>query len=159
MDLDEFFHRIMGHLHRGALRILKETMTGVLELSTKHDYVCKGCVLGKYSKETFPRSDSRSNGMFQLIHSYICGPISTISLRGYKYFVTFKDDYSRKTGIYFLKTKDVVFNHFQEFNALIENVTRKKIKVIHRDNGGKYTDSDFMGFCVKEGIKREWISP
>ena len=33
--------------------MLKETVTGVLVLSTEHDNVCKGCVLGKYAKATF----------------------------------------------------------------------------------------------------------
>ena len=27
------------------------------------------------------------------------------------------------------------------------------------ENGGEYTSSDFMGFCAKEGIMREWIAP
>lgn len=30
------------------------------------------------------------------------------------------------------------------------------IKVIHSDNGGKYTDKDSTDFCVEECIKREW---
>jgi len=54
-DLDELWHRRMGHLHHGALRMLRETITGVLELGTKHDDVCKGCILGKYAKAVFPK--------------------------------------------------------------------------------------------------------
>ena len=50
-DLNELWHRRMGHLHHGALRILKKTVTGVPELSTNQDDVCRGCVLGKYAKK------------------------------------------------------------------------------------------------------------
>jgi len=32
-DLNELWHRRMGHLHHGALRIIKKTLTGVLDLS------------------------------------------------------------------------------------------------------------------------------
>ena len=38
------------------------------------------------------------------------------------YYVSFIDDYSHKTWIYFLKSKDEVFNKFKEFKALIENL-------------------------------------
>jgi len=69
-ELNELWHRRMGHLHRGALRMLKETVTGVHELGTKHDYVCKGCVLGKYANATFPRSDNRADGVLG-IHRYL----------------------------------------------------------------------------------------
>ena len=77
--------------------------------------------------------------------------MSTRALSGGEYFVTFIDDHSRKTWIYFLKTKDEVFDRFQEFKALVENMTGKKIKVLRFDNGGEYTDKDFTGFCTKQG--------
>ena len=81
--------------------------------------------------------------------------MSTRALSGAKYFVPFIDDYSRKTWIYFLKTKDEVFNRFKEFKALVENLTGKWIKLLRSDNGGEYIDKDFTGLCATEGIKRE----
>ena len=44
-DLNELWHRKMGHLHHGAIRMLRRTITGVPKLSTKRDDVCRGCVL------------------------------------------------------------------------------------------------------------------
>ena len=38
-----------------------------------------------------------------------------------------------------MNTKDEVFDKFQEFTALVEIHTRKKIKEIRLDNGGEYT--------------------
>jgi len=108
---------------------------------------------------TFLRSDSSVDGVLELIHSNICGLMSTRALNGAEYFVTFIDDHSRKTWIYFLKTKYEVFDHFREVKALVENATGKKIKVIHLDNGGEYIDKYFIDFCAKEGIKREWTTP
>ena len=64
-----------------------------------------------------------------------------------------------KTWIYLLKTRDEVFDRFKEVKALIENMTRKKIKVLRLDNGREYTDKDFTDFCAEEGIKREWTTP
>ena len=73
-----------------------------------------------------------------LVHSDLCGPITVASLGGYHYYVTFIDDYSRKTWIYFLKTKESeeVLSKFKEFKAQVENLSRKRIKILRLDNGG-----------------------
>lgn len=129
-DLNELWHRRMGHMHHGALRIIRKTVTGVPDLSTERDDVCRGCALGKYAKAAFPNSKNRAKSVVGLTQSDICGPMSTKALSGVEYFVTFIDDHSRKTWIYFLKTKDEVFYRFKEFKALVENLTGKKIKVL-----------------------------
>jgi hypothetical protein len=59
------------------------------------------------------------------------------SLSGYVYYVPFIDDYSRKTWVYFLKSKDEAFGKFKEFKALIENLSERKIKILKSDNGGE----------------------
>eukprot|EP00253_Pinus_taeda_P008271 PITA_08271 len=46
-ELNELWHRSMGHLHDRALRMLRETVTGVPALSTEHNDLCQGCVFGK----------------------------------------------------------------------------------------------------------------
>ena len=108
-DLNELWHKRMGHLHYGALRIIRSTITGVLNLNTERDDVCRGCALGKYAKAAFPRSKHRAKSVLGLIHSNICRPMFVKDLSGVEYFLTFIDDHSRKTWIYFLKTKDKVF--------------------------------------------------
>ena len=102
----------MDHLHRGVLKVLRESVMCLPELSTKHNNVCKGYALGKYSKVAFPSSDNRAKGILELVHLDICGPKSSQSLRGYVYFITFIDYFSRKTWIYFLRNKDEVFSRF-----------------------------------------------
>jgi hypothetical protein len=72
--------------------------------------VCNGCALMKYSKTSFPSSDNKSKGILYLIDLDVCGMMSTVSLSGYHYYVTFIDDSSRKACIYFMNTKDEVFN-------------------------------------------------
>lgn len=136
----------MGHLHHGALRVLREIVTGLLDFSTEHQELCRGCTLGKYTKASSPSSEHRSSGILDLIHSDVCGPTSTLSLTGREYYVTFIDDFSRKTWIYFLKTKDEVFARSKEFKALVENQTGKKFKVLRSDNRGEFTSNEFRDF-------------
>jgi len=66
-DLDELWHRMMGHLHHRALRILRKTVIGVPNLSTERDDVCRGCALGKYAKAAFPRSHNRAKSVLVVI--------------------------------------------------------------------------------------------
>ena len=54
--------------------------------------------------------------------------MSSCSLSGYVYYVSFIDYFSRKTWIYFMKNKDELFSKLKEFKVLIENHTEKKIK-------------------------------
>ena len=71
---------------------------------------------------------------FTLMCVVQCHPLS-----GYVYYVSFIDDFSRKTWIYFMKNKDELFSKFKEFNALIENHTKKKIKTFRSDKGREFT--------------------
>ena len=131
-------------------------VTGFLEFNTKHNDVCKGCALGKYTKTSFQSNDCRSERVLELIHSDLCGPMSSASLTGYEYYITFIDDFSKKTWIYFLRNKrsEEVLLQFQEFKALVGNQTKKKAKVLRSNNGGEYTSHAFDEFCRQEGIRR-----
>jgi transposase InsO family protein len=128
-------------------------------MQVEHDGVCKGCALGKNSKGSFSTSDNRSKGILDIIHSYVCRQMTIPSLGNFLYYVIFIDDYSRNTWIYFLKAKDEFFNKFQEFKALVENLSRRNIKFLRSDNGGEYASNEFKYFCREAWIKRELTTP
>ena len=94
-------------MHHLALGLVRHMVTGLPEFSIGQSDVCRGCALGKYTKTAFSSSDSRLAGTFDLIHSDLCGPMSSVSLRGYEYYVTFIDDHSRKTWIYFGRARSM----------------------------------------------------
>ena len=85
--------------------------------------------------------------------------MSPSSLSGYVYYVSFIDDFSRKTWIYFMKNKDEVFSKFKEFKALIENHTVKKIKTFRSNNGREFTSNEFKELYRYSRIKRELTTP
>jgi hypothetical protein len=128
-------------------------------LQSTHEGICKGCALGKNIKKLFPSSNNRSKEILDLIHSDVCNLMPVKSLGLSLYYVIFIDDYSIKTWLYLLKTKDKVFRKFQEFKEEIENLTNKKIKILRTDNGGEYTSKEFVGFCKSAGIRSELTVP
>ena len=83
--------------------------------------MCRGCALGKNAKVSFLSNESRYKGILDIIHSDVSGPMSVASLQGSSYYVMFIDDFSKKTWILFMKTKDEVFSRFREFKAQVEN--------------------------------------
>jgi hypothetical protein len=89
----------------------------------------------------------------------VFGPVPVPSLGKSVYYVSFIDDFSRNTWIYFLRKKSEVFDKFKEFKALVENQTEKKIKVLRTDNGGEFCGNEFEEFCKKCGIARQKTTP
>jgi hypothetical protein len=155
----ELWHRRLAHLNYRALPVLSKMVTGLPEIQIDHNKVCKGCALGKNVKGSFISSDNRSKGILNIIHSDVCGQMTVPSLGNFVYYVLFIDDYSRKTWIYFLKAKDEVFKKFQDFKALVENLSKRKIKFLRFDNGGEYTSRSLKTFLEKQGLRESLQLP
>ena len=73
--------------------------------------------------------------------------------------LTFLDDYTHKTFVYFIKTKDEAFHQFKIFKKLVENQTGKTIKTLRTDNGGEYVGAAFENFLKESGIIHELTVP
>lgn len=69
------------------------------------------------------------------MHSDLCGKMNEKSLSGAEYFLSFIDDKIRYVWVYFLKSKDQVFEKFLEWKAMVEKSTGRKLKAIRTDNG------------------------
>ena len=93
--------------------------------------------MSKATRLPLGESVSRASKIFELVHSDIWGPISE-SFDGYKYFVTFVDDYSRATWLYLLKSKSQLMDMFKDFHNLVKNHFSSNIQTLRSDNGSKY---------------------
>ena len=93
------------------------------------------------------------------MHSGVRGPMQTTSLGGHQYFVTFIDDKSRFTAIYFVKRKYEVLQKFKEFEAMATNITGQKIKYLRSDNGGEYSSKEFNYFLTLKDISKQRSVP
>jgi hypothetical protein len=83
----ELWHRRFGHLHYKSLHGLQKMVRGMPTFHFDHNGINRGCVLGKNIKKSFRNSNSRSKGIIDLMHSNICGLMSSPSLNGCLYYV------------------------------------------------------------------------
>lgn len=116
--------------------------------------VCEGCALGKHQRDSFPVGKAwRESQPLELIYSDLYGSMHTTSIGGNHYFLTFIDDYSRKTWIYFLKEKSEVFGCFKVFKVLVEKQSGFMVKTLCSDRGGEYMSHEFENFLKENGIQ------
>ncbi len=101
----------------------------------------------------------RSKRKLEIVHSDVCGPMSTNSIGGSKYFVTFTDDYSRCCAVYFLKSKFEVPNKFKEYESRVFNDYGLRIGTLRSDNGGEYLSKEFTNYLKSKGIRQELTVP
>jgi hypothetical protein len=97
----ELWHRRLAHINYKAPPYICKAVIGLLELKVDHEGVCNGCAQEKNIKNPFPKRDSKAEGVLELILSDVCGPMPSSFMSGYVYYVSFIDDYSRKTWLYF----------------------------------------------------------
>ena len=82
--------------------------------------------------------------------------MQTRYLGGASYFLTFIDDRSRYTWVYFIRRKGDVFEYFKEFRTMIEKQTEKCIKILRSNNGGQYVFGAFKKYCKENGIQQQF---
>jgi hypothetical protein len=57
---NELWHKRLRHIHYKALLDLHNILCGMPSISLSKNEICKGCMLGKNIKKSFPSSDNRA---------------------------------------------------------------------------------------------------
>jgi predicted transcriptional regulator len=78
-----------------------------------------------------------------LVHTDVCGSMSSVARCGFQYFITFTDDSSRYGYIYLMRHKSESFEKFKEFQNEVQNQLDKTIKFMRSDRGGEYLSLEF----------------
>jgi hypothetical protein len=154
------WHQRLGHIREKGLQLLhgKGMVEGMSKFSLDFG-LYEHFVYGKHNRVRFPCGAMRAKGILQLVHNDVFGPVSVPSLGKYVYYVSFIDEFSRNTWIYFPEKKFEFFDRFKEFKALVENQIVKIIKVLRTDNGGELCGNEFEELCKKCGIARQKTTP
>ena len=75
-----------------------------------------------------------------------------MSPTGFKYFVTFVDDFSRVTWLYLMKSCFELFSHFTASCAEIQTQFHVHVQILRSDNAKEYLSKHFQSFMLQHGI-------
>lgn len=147
------WHRRLGHSALSKMSFIKDHLN--VEVNFKNSLKCVTCVKGKQARLSFKVDGTRATELLQLVHSDVCGPMATTSMGGARYYITFIDDYSRKTFVYVMKNKNEAVKCFENFKALVENQLNRRIKTLRTDNGLEYCNESMKTICERDGVMHQ----
>ena len=141
----------MGHAGERALLILVKW--GLLQGAKTHKLeFCEHCVMGKQRRVKFGIGIHNTESILEYVHSDVWGPTKSESMGVIYYFVTFVDDFSKRTWVYVMKSKKDAFNVFLKWKNMVETQTGKKIKHLKTDNGDEFCNDRILKLCQYEAI-------
>ncbi|KRY87936.1 Retrovirus-related Pol polyprotein from transposon TNT 1-94 [Trichinella pseudospiralis] len=119
---------------------------------------CTGCVLGKHHRESFQSRKYRPRAPGKLIHADLCALMHVTSLGGSKYFLVFKDDFSRYRRVFFLKRKNDVTQCLETF--LNESRTAgNTVECILRDGELEFNNAHVKDILQRRGVAMRTAMP
>lgn len=121
-----------------------------------HDnIVCTICPQARQTKNTYPKSISKTTKPLELLHIDVWGPFRYLTRLKCSMFITIVDDYIRMTWIFLVKHKSDFTDIFKQFVTYIENQTNMQVKAVRTDNAKELSDGRTKDFYVQKGIKHE----
>ena len=88
------WHCRLGHISETRInKLYKEKFFNPYDYESLR--TCESCLMGKMTKTPFSGHGERTSELLGLVHTDVCGPMTTHAQCGYSYFITFTDDLSR----------------------------------------------------------------
>jgi transposase InsO family protein len=87
------------------------------------------------------------------------GPSQVHSIGGKWYVIVIIDNYSCYSWVFFLESKDKVFENFQSLALRLNNEHPNYLKAIHSDNGTEFRNVSFNQFYLEHGVDQQFSTP
>ncbi|KAJ9552766.1 hypothetical protein OSB04_016811 [Centaurea solstitialis] len=157
-DQTYLWHCRLGHINKKRVELLlKGGFLGNFDYKPFDN--CESCLSGKMTKQPFNNENERATDLLEIIHTDVCGPFSHVARGGYRYFITFTDDFSRYGYVYLMRHKSESFDRFKEFQNEVQNQLDKRIKFLRSDRGGEYLSDEFDNDLMECGIVSQLTPP
>ena len=117
------------------------------------------CELSKHTRSHYIPRMHRAPSVFDIIHTDVWGPSPITACSGYRYYVTFIDDYTRCTWVYLLKKKSELFSLFSHFLQMVKTQFGTVVRNLRSDNGREYITNEFRAELNKQGILQQLTCP
>jgi transposase InsO family protein len=135
-------------------------LRGLTLLKFESDLVCAPCCHGKMITTSHSLVNTlMTEHLGQLLHMDTVGPSWVRSTGGKWYVLVIVDDYSRYSWVFFLESKDEVFENFRSLALRLNNEHPNCLKAIRSDNGTEFRNASFDEFCLEYGIDQQFSAP
>jgi len=93
----DLWHARLGHVSYSKLKIMMQQskLKGLPKLEIRGDTICAGCQYGKAHQLPYGESKYQVKEPLKLVYSDVFGSVKQYSISGYRYMVTFIDEFSR----------------------------------------------------------------
>lgn len=166
-------------LKKDAVDGIREDELPSLSVIQQIDEPCESCVMGKGHRSPFSKKSSRikARDVMDRLHADLSGPINGVStvddsgkfklrkvamndkvreVLGNKLYVSvIVDEKSGFVSVKPISKKSDAGEHLMEFVMLGENITGKKVRFIHTDQGSEYVNQYVKQFAARKGIVLE----
>ncbi|KAJ9544557.1 hypothetical protein OSB04_024264 [Centaurea solstitialis] len=157
-DQTYLWHCRLGHINKKRVELLlKEGFLGTFDFKPFDN--SESCLSGKMTKEPFNKDNERATDLLAIVHTDVCGPFSHEARGGYRYFITFTDDFSRYGYVYLMRHKSESFEKFREYQNEVQNQLDRKIKFLRSDRGCEYLSQEFGNHLRECGIVSQLTPP
>ncbi|GFT26079.1 retrovirus-related Pol polyprotein from transposon TNT 1-94 [Trichonephila clavipes] len=113
--------------------------------------ICDGCCYGKQCRRPFGTRKQRATTPGELININICGPMQQQSLGGAKFYLCFKDDFTKYRRVFFMQSKNGISKCLETFLNEAKHA-RHMVKEVLSDGGGEVINSTVKSTLEKFGI-------
>ena len=153
--IHQLWHARMGHLNQQNLNKLLSIAVNVdFFKDIVEEYTCECCVMGRQKATSHNNPTAPDTLPSEFVYNDLVGSLTPTGFNGYKYFVTFKDDFTCYSEIYCIRHKSETFVMFLRFKAYLES-RGYRINRIRLDNENEYINKAFLECLAQMGIKQE----
>jgi hypothetical protein len=149
------WHKRLGHLSFNLLCRLNGLglLWGLPLLKFESNNVCAPYHYGKIIATSHSLINTvMTEQLGQLLHMDTIGPSQIRSIGGKWYVLVIVNDYSHYSWVFFLESKDKMFEHFQSLALRLNNEYLNCLKAIHSDNETEFRNVSFNQFCLEHGV-------
>ena len=120
--------------------------------------VCKACIENKHTGIVISKRMILTTRRLQEIHADLWGPHERASSSGKNHVALLLNEFTRKSWIILLRSKDEFFDAFKLWLPRAEGC-ENKLDCLRTDGGGEFISAGFQSFCEERGIKIGYAAP
>ncbi|KAL0427525.1 UNVERIFIED_CONTAM: hypothetical protein Slati_2927300 [Sesamum latifolium] len=139
----------------GSLRLVLVDSKNLEIDNLDHLPTCESGLKGKMTKKPFVGQSAIANGLLDLVHTDVCGPLSIPSRGGFSYFITFTDDHS----VWLCLPDEWTPPGTLQLNGVAERRNRTLLDMIRSMMSFTELPPNFWGYALETAAKLLNIAP